>query len=273
MQEPQKVRAHVLPTSDADEVIILIHGYNNSLDKADRSYQRFQDLLRHCSVRGSERLGPFWEFHWPGDHPLGVISLATYACRIPDAGRSGDRLAAFLAKKSSSQTIHLVAHSLGCRVALSAIAKIRELQADEEYAGARIGQVFLLAAAVSERLCERKESRPFSASFEYSREHVFFSGWDAALRAAPFGQYFYGERGQAVGRKGMPQGRWATQFNTGLGHSEYWTSPSVAQDIAATLLPGSWKPKPKRLVGGQGRDVRELESLALPSRSVERRVA
>jgi alpha/beta hydrolase family protein DUF900 len=272
MQEPEKVRPFVSRTSElADELVILIHGYHNSFEKAGRSYERFQELLGRSPI-AFQRLGPVWEFHWPGDHPWGAISLASYATRIPDAAAAGGRLADFLEERPRRQTFHIIAHSLGCRVALSAIRQIRETT---DYDGARIGQVFLLAAAVPARFCEDALGRPFRRPFERSSEHVFFSRRDRALRAAPVGHFVYGERGQgpAVGLEGMPTDRWATRNDMNLGHSDYWKSPQVARAIAAAFAPASWRALQGRSLPSSGAQTRKIEAKPPPSQRIARRAA
>jgi hypothetical protein len=83
---------------------------------------------------------PSWEFHWPGDHWRGSLSIATYPVRVPNAQLAGGMLVTeFLNRLRDDQTVSIVAHSLRCRVALEAIQKIRALKS--AYKGARIEAV------------------------------------------------------------------------------------------------------------------------------------
>jgi hypothetical protein len=79
------------------KLIVTIHGFQNSEGKARRSYTEFRKALRAALWIDDEgQLGSFWGFHWPGDHPIGAISLATYSVRVPVAELAGDRLAKYL---------------------------------------------------------------------------------------------------------------------------------------------------------------------------------
>jgi pimeloyl-ACP methyl ester carboxylesterase len=227
----------------APRLILLIHGFQNSEDAARSSYREFRDALRAALwLRDESALGCFWEFHWPGDHPIGAISLATYAVRVPEAREAGRLLALHLGTLNERQEVILVAHSLGCRVALEALRFIRD---NEAYRGARVRTVCLLAAAVPNLLCIGEE-RPFAKRLEGCREHVLCSSRDRVLFLAfPLGQHLYGEKGTAVGRHGQPRGRWSRRLPTGLGHSGYWSSYKVAEYIGAVLGQQGWNRLPE----------------------------
>ena len=121
--------------------------------------------------------------------------------RVGVAREAGDRLARhFLATEhTKGREVRIVAHSLGCRVALEALRIVRGMGAG--YAGGRIEAVFLLAAAVPVRRCEPTDTwypRPWQRCAEY----VLYSRDDRVLRGAfrP-GEYVAdGEWGPAVGR-------------------------------------------------------------------------
>lgn len=220
-----------------DRLVILIHGFNNSREDAERAYRKFQRALDKSLPPGwRERLGPIWQYHWPGDHPSGIISAMTYSTRVPVAQQAGPLLAReFIAKLQPDQSVYLVAHSLGCRVALEAVRWIRSERAQDRYGGASVDAVFLLAAAVPMRFCELSadDATEFPKALEGSEEHVFFSAEDRALGwwFTP-GQYAYGEPGRAVGLHGEPPvNRWASRKDTRHGHGDYWTSPHVTSKI------------------------------------------
>jgi pimeloyl-ACP methyl ester carboxylesterase len=214
-------------------LVILIHGYQTSEERAQHVYAQFADNLRMATRDGARGSGSVWEFHWPGDHPLPPISAATFNSKIGNARLSGELLARrWLRSRDPEQRVVLVAHSLGCRVALEAVKWI--LDEGQDFKGARIEAVFLLAAAVPVPLCESNET--FSAGIAGSLEHVFFSRSDRVLQVAfgP-GSYLAGEGGPAVGRGGDPLKRWHGRHDTGLGHGDYWSSDEVARRVAKVL--------------------------------------
>ena len=220
---------------DAPRLIILIHGYQNSEPEAHRAYDKFRDALRRALYLDTERdLGVFWEFYWPGDNPNKVISVATYAARVPDARESGRLLAEFLSKRNPRQKIFLVGHSLGCRVALDAVRTIR--RQGDRYQGATVRGLFLMAAAVPVSLCLPR--RLFDSPIPNSPEYAFYSHRDIVLsRAFPPGQQQYGESGIAVGSYGQPAERWEhhEETETNLRHKDYWGSSIMAEQVGRYL--------------------------------------
>jgi pimeloyl-ACP methyl ester carboxylesterase len=237
------------PLSNSAVQVLLIHGYANSAGRARKSFDRFTHQLRpRLPAATLDGFRTIWEFHWPADEPhwfdpLGLDTLSSYAEFVPVAKRAGCLLADYLGRGDPRQRVHIIAHSLGCRIALQAIRRIRLLGG--AYDGAQIGHVFLLAPAVPVRDCYRRtplavRPRPaprfrYSESLPTSSEHVFYSRNDLALRLAPVMQRRAGDRGPAVGIAGFPAGRWATICDTQLGHTRYWRSPEVAQSVAAEL--------------------------------------
>jgi pimeloyl-ACP methyl ester carboxylesterase len=129
--------------------------------------------------------------------------------------------------------VTLVAHSLGCRVALETVKSIR--REGGTYRGARIRALCLLAAAVPTDLCEGDRS-PFTETLADCKEHVLHSTRDRVLLLAfGTGQFAYGEKGIAAGLRGAPLHRWYRTMSTGLGHSRYWSSYDVAEHVGRVL--------------------------------------
>jgi pimeloyl-ACP methyl ester carboxylesterase len=263
---------------EADQrLLILIHGFNNSCDEARTSYERF-DRNIHDALRFRYRstVGSLWGFHWPGNHENRTISALTYAVRVPDAQLSGERLADYLAEKTrSDQDIVIVAHSLGCRVALHALMHMRNRV---RYQGGQVRAVFLLAAAVPVELCSGIEV-PYAVKLQGAREYVFHSTKDKALRRwFSRGEYLYsGLRATAVGRSGLPIERWTDDRPMKLGHSDYWPSPQVVKWIVLWLGAVSAGPIPERsahvvedmrLWRERRRTRRQMPARSLPERNV-----
>lgn len=97
--------------------------------------------------------------------------------------------------------------------------------------------VFLMAGAVPYQKCEgdeifrrRDPARP--------RDWVIHSARDLVLRVPfPSGEWLHGEGGgEAIGRHGLPAGRWHRSVETKLGHGDYWkTWLGVLENVPAML--------------------------------------
>jgi hypothetical protein len=210
-------------------IVLLIHGYNTSEDHASAAFSAFSQELRRSHA--GEAAGVLWEFHWPGDLPQGFRSKRTYSARVGDARNAGEKLADFLEDLERQQRLVIVAHSLGCRVALEAVRAI--IDRGNSYTGPRLRHVALLAAAVPDALCKFEATDSYPYCLERCQEHVLHSPKDKVLRFGfPIGQRDYGEPDHAVGLDGRPFNRWSTRVNTWLDHGDYWTDPGVAIHIA-----------------------------------------
>ena len=214
-------------------LVVLIHGYNTGDAAAARSFAAFRQRLR-----GAVPHEQIWEFHWPGDHPNRLVSAASYAVRVQSAERAGAALARFLATRPHLSSLCIVAHSLGCRVALETLAQIAD---EPTYRGPRPEHVFLLAAAVPTRLC-RDGRYPYSPPLTDAAQYVFYSTRDAVLAVgfpAMQAVVSLSEEGEAVGYLGRPVSRWRTRTGVCLDHGEYWTSATISREVATTLTLGT----------------------------------
>jgi pimeloyl-ACP methyl ester carboxylesterase len=94
-------------------LIVLLHGYNNSLSAGRTSLVRFIALLE---AGGST--DPMLAVLWPGD---GHAKTLTYPFEGRDADDSAEALVRWLsANAGDGARVALVGHSLGCRVAMRA---------------------------------------------------------------------------------------------------------------------------------------------------------
>jgi Alpha/beta hydrolase of unknown function (DUF900) len=249
--------------NSARRLVILIHGYNNSETQAGTSFDAFRESLRDAIPRHE-----LWEFHWPGDHPKRLTALLTYPGRAAVAPEVGARLGSFV-RKHPSGSIAIVAHSLGCRVALETARAIGSAESG-------LREVFLLAAAVPVPLCATPLGR-FPRPLPSSREHVFFSRRDRALgRAFERGQEAINEyeRGPAVGRTGDPgPSRWTAPLNTNLRHRQYWASQKVADEIMQRLGIPTVRRLSGRYLAQEGEDTTtwSLERFSVAKRKLNRR--
>lgn len=219
--------------------VILIHGFANSQPDAEKSYGLFRRTLDYVTnTTVPERGIRLWDFHWPGDRPSEhklfqkIGSAASYPARIGPAEQSGEALARLLLTLSRRQEVVLVAHSLGCRVALRCLKYLRELGHAERRV--RVTAACLLAGAVPEQTC--RPDQTFGHALAQCREVVLHSGEDTVLRRSfPLGQAIYGESGPAIGSTGGPGGRWQERRNTHLDHGDYWGDELVAQVVGQLL--------------------------------------
>lgn len=103
--------------------ILLIHGYNVTEDRGVESMERFRDDL----AGGCLHLRPtMFTVTWPGDLAWYEGGAASYMSRIGVADKAGELLWTFLKQDyddgGGAEELVLVAHSLGCRVALRCLA-------------------------------------------------------------------------------------------------------------------------------------------------------
>jgi hypothetical protein len=217
----------------AGRAVILMHGFANSPAAADRGYRLMLARLRDLFwPTPPDRFAEFFAFHWPGDHRLPALSQLSYATRIGPARLAGQALGRALSRLAQDREVVLVAHSLGCRVLLSAL----EYVLDEADRRPRISAALLLAAAVPVRDCLPPQA--FAKRYPDAHFAVLHSRRDLVLFGPfPAGQLGYDAAGQAVGRHGAPAPRWDARTNTGLGHGGYWRSPQAAAAVGKTLSP------------------------------------
>jgi pimeloyl-ACP methyl ester carboxylesterase len=268
----ESIAEHVRLVSGSEEdlkqarLIILIHGYQNSQAAAEAKFADFRATLAAAIwPKPLSRLGTIWEFHWPGDHSAQLVSILTFTVRINEAKESGRLLADYLAGLHAAKEVHLIGHSLGCRVALETAHEVREMAGD--YHGPAIRSLILFAAAVPIPLC--MPSRRYGSGPADSTETVLYSARDKVLQwAFRPGEYPLGERGQAVGRYGNPVARpWSDRVRTGLGHGKYWGSPRVAQVAGWVLGDRTSRKLPEQI---ETDSDPALDSHSLPRRAIKR---
>lgn len=230
-------------------ILLLVHGFANPEQKAHESYEKFAAGLTAVSESFPDAWGAVCEFHWPGDDKRGPLaSKGTYSFRIAPAHTSAIRLVEFLHEEPDLKPdlgLYIVAHSLGCRVALEVLREIRERKKEKRYNGQVVREVALMAAAVPVGDCLPPEGEfkrdeipdEHVPRKETRHEHVLYSRRDRVLHYTFWiGQVIAGEHGHAVGRDGLPDGRWDTRTSTGLEHGEYWEKHAVAERVSAIVL-------------------------------------
>ncbi len=224
----------------SEHVVVLVHGFNVSRREGRRALLALEARLEGLVD------AIFLAVLWPGDDRLSPL---TYSFEERDADRTARRLAAVLARSLASSTrISLVAHSLGCRVALETM---RELRARAR--GAH--EVVLMAGAVD---CDAlaRDDRYRAAVEAASRVHWLASTHDRVLQFAfPMGDavaalLFGGYTKTALGRRG-PRAQGAREVPRDVsgrqldehrvGHGDYLPSPrpNELQERAARFVAGA----------------------------------
>jgi len=278
---------------------ILIHGFANPVRKARQSYgnfcNRLSDVLYPNVLSSATSI---WEFNWPGNHPRDPMNSLTYSARVEAADSSGEKLGELIVELEEEDTVILIAHSMGCRVALSAVRRLltyemgggpRHRKGESAPRGPNV-VVFLLAAAVPVSSCElsnpleeeteknRLERLWDDTQFGWRRSRtsyiVLYSGHDLVLRLCfPFGQFAHSQFSQAVGLRAGPDynmegvRRWDKRVSTGIGHKHYWNSHLVAGQVIEYLHPG-WRRYMAKWSASA--ETRELVSRTILLREIER---
>jgi pimeloyl-ACP methyl ester carboxylesterase len=244
--------------------VILVHGFNAAPEGTSRSYDSFRREVRKVAPRLNRDI---WTVSWPG--------RALYWNAVTRAsGPVATVLAEHLEQTARSQLDQLVfvAHSLGCRLVLEALAQLSVA------AGAIIlprTRLFLLAAAVPTRTVDSGGDLRRVVG-DCDRPEVFYSWRDEALGPA-FTALQFQDQGawtQAVGLFGEPADLWGRRRHhmVGYGHSAYWPSANVAYRIALSLRAvehrPDWRtaPKARRRTPTRSLLARALGRRELPAR-------
>jgi esterase/lipase superfamily enzyme len=160
------------PTIDAlrqcSNVAFLIHGFNVNRAEGSAALQAFAKLLPATSASAAVAV------LWPGDAWSGPLC---YPFETNKADDTAVELAKFIGDNLLPQTrVSIVAHSLGCRVAMQAVQQLY-------IKGFDVAQVCLMAAAIdNDSLAEVADYR---AAAQYAgRTAVLYSPGDLVLKAA-----------------------------------------------------------------------------------------
>ncbi len=239
-------------------LVFLLHGFNRCQEEGRASLLGLADLLNAESTWGVVAV------LWPGDHGLGKVS---YSFEGRDADDTAALLARFIECSAPPVPVSFVAHSLGCRVALETVKRLRlENRAVEE--------VCLFAAAVDADSLASSEAYSEDARGA-QRVTVLSSRRDKVLKFAyPVGDFLQAflfrrdDFGLALGFRGprdhkggsVPDSVTGVEIpkSSGVGHGDYFPSPwreesegyeekrrrqLAAGSFAARVLAGDGMPK------------------------------
>lgn len=233
--QPARVESGTL--DGRGNILILVHGYNNSRTDALDSYKTFLGNLK--AEFGTLTMQAV-EFLWPGDTPVKIISTLSYPNQIRPAIESASELSKFLSSPQlpGPVVVNLVGHSLGCRV----ILELLKLWVGSQPASVSIGVVALMAAAVVIKQVEVNGVLR-AAAISSSKNPVLYSKGDPVLHwVFPIGETAAGEGffPTAVGRTGGPLATWhvpqpMSHNGKPYVHGSYWPGDESATAVAVAL--------------------------------------
>jgi hypothetical protein len=252
--------------------VLLVHGFNSVRQDARTSYEYFRGRLSE-ELRTIEN--DLIYVYWPADWAVQAISPLFYREMVGMAIYLGPRLAKALMNFSGPAAgeceLVIVAHSLGCRLALEALIALRKTPAWRRF---RITLILLAAAIPAPLVAGDPASRDVLGDLVMTG--VCFSASDRVLDwAFRLGETRAGSfMPEAVGLRGAPAGVWKSLHGMNLRHTQYWQSRVVASYVAARLgstIRGSvptrleWLPRelPHRPDSGL-REVRQRAHVVMP---------
>lgn len=257
-------------------IVVLIHGYNVDEDEAQEDYDRFYGKV--AAIMPNKRLPPgvsVLGFHWPGDVTRKFLrplrSSVSFGHRLAAATLSGERLAACL-QHARAREIFVVAHSLGTRVALTALRQSQSAEGTEPTKLRTLRRAILMAGAVTEAACRTSSdfTRPtgdqpeFSANLLAAGDYWNLHSTEDGVLWGPFrlAMFVEGEASLAIGHKGGPRGRWGSNvINTHRLHGEYWDYAHAHRLLAEAISPTMVR---------AGKPSRELPKRKLPDWNLHR---
>jgi esterase/lipase superfamily enzyme len=239
-----RARASALMRSarlDPQAVLVFVHGFNVTFDEA---LQRGAQLARDLNFDG-----PVVVFSWPSQG-----EIWHYGADRSSADASARRLAEFLDKVAAAtgaKKIHVIAHSMGNRVLLPALAR---LVADPASRSApHLGEVILAAPAVPER--EFDAWLDAIVGHGFSRLTLYASAVDRAMQVGWFREW--GTTLAGFTTKGVPLlhaglqsidiSKAASGELIDLNHDVFASNPVMSEDIRQLLQSGSQLAPERRL--------------------------
>jgi pimeloyl-ACP methyl ester carboxylesterase len=234
---PQVTCGSTLGLSGRSRVVLLCHGYANSVDAARQSYGTFvQNFISQFPMAASLKTDVF-QFYWPGDEPYPGVSQLSYPIQIRSARNSAQCLAKYLVTLPVPTTgeieIYVIAHSLGNRVALELLNALRAVVGGGPTRFNFRG-ILMMAAAVPVNKVGIGGSL-HDPALMMARQFVLHSTSDWVLKFAfPPGETAAGDGlfPQAVGRYGNPDQWTNSKDMPGYGHSDYWPKPETSDMVA-----------------------------------------
>lgn len=255
--------------------LLLVHGYNNNPEEAADAYGGFEAVQRELFPGVADAgYAPGWhriEVLWQGFARWGPVGFAFYPLALPNARVTGDYLAEALVDAAAGQPrrVHVLAHSLGCRVTLELVRALRQRRQEHPHAVRVERAVFFAAAVPTYALADDPPLRLRDALLHEGVEvSSLYSGSDVVLSGAFPGGQTLGREGffpTALGHtawSGGLQARIEQHDNAPAGHGDYWGASWTREDACARNA-GRTAARFLRWNNGASRELQE--------RSVQRR--
>jgi len=211
------------------DLLLFVHGFNVDLDRARRQYRQMHGLLYRLAWRPRSNVV---YLHWPGDHPTSRLSAVYFKRGAKLADQCVTPLIELLKdwrlQHGMPRSLTLVAHSLGCRIAVALAREVIRQNIGVEL------HLVLMAAAIPTRDDQ-------VALKGVSGRMAMYSEADDILRFVfPLGQQMVDgdwlQLPEAVGLHGNPPPAWSRRWRMkDHGHSDYWESHPVAQHVCDAM--------------------------------------
>jgi alpha/beta hydrolase family protein DUF900 len=223
--------------STHSQLILLVHGYDNTVQAATGSYNAFLANLQAWLAQNAPNrvnLDDVFLFFWPGDKNWGPLSFGSYPLEIPPAIQSAASLETYLSgligPNGLTIDLFVIAHSLGNRLLIELLKNLASLGAGR----LQVRYVCLMAAAVPVAMVGTGGA--LQAAARSANALILYSTSDLVLEFGfPLGETLAGEGHfpEAVGRHGNPSADWtATQQMKSYGHHDYWTNKNTPPQVA-----------------------------------------
>jgi hypothetical protein len=291
-----EVQLHpVPPIVSRNRLVLLIHGFNNTIPEAEDAYKNFlskqRDRAKYTAGGDFAPDRSIIKIFWKGDD-WGMVSPVYYMKAIPNAVATGKALALILktmADLHGALEVMVVAHSLGSRLTLE---MMKNLSSDRRIT---VRRFIFFAAATATFMLEPDEQHGLRKAFDLCNPEAavsLFSEADDVLSLTfPPGQSLAsGDEGNfptALGHEywGALQAPpiLEQKRNAGSGHSDYWgwrhkkpKCEDFANDEARKALGftgvGDRITSESHVAGRDTAEPRELPSMETASRSVASRI-
>jgi esterase/lipase superfamily enzyme len=220
--------------------LVFIHGFNNGFK---------EDIYKTAQLAHDTRFsGVPIMFDWPATTRT-INLVAGYITDLKETGNSKANLAEFLvelARTSPGATINIVAHSMGNRLLLEALDKLRDQKRLP-----LLGQIILAAPDVDPtRFHEVMD--PLLKERKIARVTLYGSkkDWAMAVSKQANSEYPVGRFPPVTTVLGVDKIDVSELHMNIIGHDYFITTQSVLNDIAVLLRHGSAPPRPGlRFVG------------------------
>ncbi|CAH0279595.1 hypothetical protein SRABI27_03735 [Pedobacter sp. Bi27] len=236
-QMAPSIRIKGLLPQNGTDLILLVHGFNNTQKASSDNYKSFTDkLTRQAGMENYPAV--ICPFYWPSNRRNALVSAASYVQQLKKslicARMLADYLLWFTIQRPQSRLI-FIGHSMGCRLILEAITF---MESKRPWSGPRLSLIALMAAAVPTgmlrpggRLSAIRENGKRFLGLSSTKDLMLASVFPSAQTLAREGLF-----PAAVGYKGEPWDLWnAGATDTSLAHTAYWSSTDAGSKVGAAI--------------------------------------